>query len=86
MEWRIHNLFLLTNCRGLLPVSITFGLCSYNLTLVPIHMENVFNFESVVSENLRKAYFTTEHDMTICKTRKESGSAKLLSPFLPLDK
>lgn len=49
-------------------------------------MDEVFNFDKVVTDGLKSAYFTTEHDMAICKNRKEPGSAKLLAPFLPPEK
>lgn len=60
--------------------------CSQNLTIVPLNMEEVMNFDQFVENSLKSAYFTTEHDMTICKNRKDPGSAKLLAPFLPADK
>lgn len=49
-------------------------------------MSYVLNFESIVSNSLKTAYFTTEHDLTICKNKKESGAAKLLTPFIPPEK
>ena len=51
-----------------------------------MNMEEVMNFDQFVENSLKSAYFTTEHDMTICKNRKDPGSAKLLAPFLPADK
>ncbi|XP_067931646.1 protein O-linked-mannose beta-1,2-N-acetylglucosaminyltransferase 1-like isoform X2 [Watersipora subatra] len=69
-----------------LAMSMPRTAASLNLTNVPLVMETVFDFDTIVTNNLKDAYFTTEHDMSICKTRKEPGAAKLLTPFLPSDK
>lgn len=59
---------------------------SLNFTIVPLKMDLVFDFDKIVTANLKTAYYISEHDMTICRNRNEPGSAKFLAPFLPSDK
>lgn len=56
------------------------------MTDIPLDMDFVLNYDSVVSSNLQNAYYITEHDLTVCKNKRDPGAASLFSPFIPSEK
>lgn len=55
------------------------------MTDVPLDMDFVLNYDSIVTRNLQNAYYITERDFRVCKDRAPNV-ARLIVPFVPAEK